>query len=385
MALAGIVAVALIVRTLRPAPVDVTGVTVRRGPLTVSITEDGRTRIRDRYAVSAPITGLLRRSRLKAGDPIRRGAIVGYILPLAPALLDARAKAETQASYAAALAQVDEAEAAVAGAHTAAEVAQREARRQWALLEGGATSVQAVEQAAGIALMRAADLARADAALNAAREEASRRLAAARTPSIPGDSDLYEVRAPASGQVLRLLVESEGVVQSGTPLIEIGDPRRLELVVDVLSTDAVTIPPGARVIVDRWGGDAPLRGRVDRIEPSAFTSLSSLGVEEQRVNVIATLEESPAARPLGDGYQIEAQIVTWETPSTLLVSAGALFRVADGWAVYTVSGDHARSTPVTIGHSDGKWVQVLSGLKEGDLVVAYPGDNITDGSVVRIE
>lgn len=167
--------------------------------------------------------------------------------------------------------------------------------------------------------------------------------------------------------------------------MEVGDPGHLELVIDVLSTDAVTIPAAAPVVIDRWGGPETLHGRVDRIEPAAFTSLSSLGVEEQRVNVIATLDETASRPQLGDGYQVEARIVTWQSPASLRVIAGALLRHEGGWAVYLIRGGRARLTPVTIGRSDGKLVEVLDGVREGDIVIAYPGDNILEGSPVKAE
>jgi HlyD family secretion protein len=173
------------------------------------------------------------------------------------------------------------------------------------------------------------------------------------------------------------------VVQAGAPLLEIGDADDLELVIDVLSTEAVAIRVGADVVVDRWGGSEPLHGRVERIEPLAFTKISSLGVEEQRVNVIAALDAPAGSNTLGDNYQVEARIVTWQGASALLVASGALFRYAEGWAVYRVVDGRARRTSVTIGRSDGKWVEVQAGLGEGDSVVAYPGDNLSDGSLVR--
>jgi HlyD family secretion protein len=199
-----------------------------------------------------------------------------------------------------------------------------------------------------------------------------------------GAPERFEVRAPVEGEVLRVLQESEGVVQPGAPLLEVGDSRALEIVVDVLTSDAVDIVPGAPVRITRWGGDSALRAHVHRVEPSAFTRISALGVEEQRVNVLIDLDE-PRERwaALGDGFRVEASIEVWRAADALQVPAGAVFRHDSGWAVFRVSGGRAALTPVTIGRRSGTAAQVLEGLEPEDTVVVYPGDNVVDG--IRVE
>lgn len=369
--------------TLRPHPVPVETATATRGTLLVTVDEDGRTRVKDRYLISAPLAGTVARTGLRPGDSVDRGAIVARITPTAAPLLDLRSRAESEARVAAARAALSQAGTVVERARAAHALAARDSDRQRALLRDGATAPQLAEQAQTAEQMRREEVASAQFGLRVAASELRlARAALARIGAPAGEAFL--VRAPVGGEVLRVPQESEAVVQPGTPLVEIGNPLALEVVVDVLTSDAVEIRPGARVSIDRWGGDSALAGRVRRIEPSAFTQLSALGVEEQRVNVIIDLDLAHArAAQLGDGYRVEASISIWEGHDRLMVPAGAVFRQGDGWATYVVEGGRASLRPLQLGRRNNAAVEVLGGLSAGERVVLYPADNVTDG--VRTE
>jgi HlyD family secretion protein len=366
---------------LRPAAVPVETAGAARGTLKVTVDEDGRTRVTDRYTVSAPLAGTVARPALRAGDSVRQGQVVTRLVPLAPPLLDPRARTEAEARVAAARAALSQAGTAVTSARAATDYARRDVERLRALLGPGAASRQAVDEAELAAQTRQEDLASAQFGERVAASELRLAQAAlARLGRGAGAADQFLVRAPVRGIVLRLFQESEGAVQPGSPLMEIGDPAALEAVVDVLTTDAVDIRPGAPVRLERWGGDSALSGHVHRVEPSAFTRLSALGVEEQRVNVVIHLDE-PRARwaTLGDGFRIEASILTWERRNRLLVPGGAVFRQGDGWAVYVAEAGRARLRSIEIGRRNDAEVEVVRGLREGDRVVLYPTDNVLEG------
>jgi HlyD family secretion protein len=370
---------------LRPHPVAVETTLASRGTLLVTVDEDGRTRVKDRYLVSAPLAGTVARIGLKPGDSVDRGAIVARIVPAAAPLLDPRSRAESQARVAAARAAMSQAGTTVERARAAHGLATRDAERQRMLLRGGATAPQMVEQAETAERMRQEELASSEFGLKVAASELRLAQAALARIGAPGREE-FTVRAPVRGHVLRVLQESEAAVQPGTPLLEIGNPLALEVVVDVLTTDAVDIRPGAPVRIERWGGDSALTGHVHRVEPSAFTRLSALGVEEQRVNVIIDLDPARArwAR-LGDGYRVEASIAIWEGHDRLTVPAGAVFRHGDGWATYVVDRGRARLRAVELGRSNGSLVEVLQGLSPGIRVILYPTDNVTDGVRAEIQ
>ncbi len=385
----GLLAVAIVttlVLAWRPEPVAVDLGTAARGPMVVTVDEDGRTRVKDRYTVSAPLAGTLVRIALRAGDSVRQGQVVAQVVPPATPLLDPRAREESAARVAAAVAARRQAAAAVERARAAHDQARREAERQRTLHAAGATAAQEAEQAETSERMRAEELTSAEFGLRVADSELRLARAALLRLESPtaGAPQRFEVRAPVGGEVLRVIQESEGVVQPGTPLLEIGDPRALEIVVDVLTSDAVDILPGAPVRITRWGGDSALRAHVHRVEPSAFTRISALGVEEQRVNVLIDLDE-PRERwaALGDGFRVEAGIEVWRAADALQVPAGAVFRHDAGWAVFRVGEGRAALTPVRIGRRSGTAAQVLGGLDPKDSVVVYPGDNVVDG--VRVE
>jgi HlyD family secretion protein len=365
---------------LRPKPVAVETALVHRGTLIVSVNEDGRTRVRERYLISAPLAGTLTRLRLKPGDSVGRGAPVARVIPNAPPLLDPRSRAEAQARVAAAKAEVARAQTSLQQSRAAHEFSRRETERQRALLKEGATASQIAEQAELNERLRREDVAGAEAAVRIAASDL--RLAQAALARLGrGSPEQLVIRSPVRGKILRVMQESESSVLPGTPLLEIGDPEALEVVVDVLSTDAVEIRPGAPVQIQRWGSDSVLRGHVHRVEPSAFTRLSALGVEEQRVNVIIYLD-GPAARltALGDGYRVEASIVVWTGRDQLLVPEGAVFRQDDGWATYVLSNGRTRVRPVELGRKNSAQVEVRNGLDLGERVVLYPTDRVRDGT-----
>lgn len=378
LALALALAIAL---GLRPSPVAVETSAVARGTLRVTVDEDGRTRVTDRYTITAPLAAMIVRPTLRAGDSVRQGEIVARLVPVASPLLDPRSRAQAEARVAAAQAALSQAGALVSSAAAAAEFATREAGRQRVLGQGGAVSRQAVEEADLAERTRREALASAQFGERVAASEVRlARAALARLDRGTAAGEEFPVRAPVRGILLRLMQESEAVVPAGSPLMEIGDPRSLEAVVDVLTTDAVDIRAGAPVRLERWGGDSALSGHVDRVEPSAFTRLSALGVEEQRVNVIVR-PDAPSATwtALGDGFRVEASILTWEGRNRLIVPGGAVFRQGAGWATYVVDAGRARLRPIEIGRRNDSEVEVVRGLRAGEKVVLYPTDNVGDG------
>ena len=372
---------------LRPSRVAVETAAVARGTLRITVDEDGRTRVVDRYTITAPLAAMVARPALRAGDSVRQGEIVARLVPVASPLLDPRSRAQAEARVAAAQAALSQAGAQVASAAAAAEFAAREAARQRVLGQGGAVSRQSVEQAD--LTERTAREALASAQFGervTASEVRLARAALARLDRGTAVAEEFPVRAPVRGVLLRVIQESEAVVPAGAPLMEVGDPASLEAVVDVLTTDAVDIRPGAPVRLERWGGDAALNGYVHRVEPSAFTRLSALGVEEQRVNVIVRPAAPRSAwAVLGDGFRVEASILTWEGRNRLIVPGGAVFRQGSGWAVYVVDGGRARLRTIEIGRRNDSEVEVVRGLREGDRVVIYPTDNVGDGVRVAVE
>jgi HlyD family secretion protein len=345
--------------------------------LSVTVNEQGKTRIRQRYSISAPVTGQLRRIPFKPGADVRAGdTVLAVIDPIAPALLDARTRALAEARRDAAAANLEK-------ARITHDFAVSELRRLERLYGEKAISTQELETAQ----WRESSTAREQTAAESAWRQAEAELAAFE-PSPDGATPSHlkptEVRAPVDGQVLRVFEENARVVFAGTPLLEIGDPADLEVVIEVLSRDGAAIAPGARVELDQWGGGDPLVARVRLVEPSAFLKVSALGVEEQRVNVIADLRTPPAQRrSLGDGFRVEARIVAWESPQTLKVPSGALFRRGGQWTAFVVASGRARLRSVTVGYSSSAETQILDGLKEGDTVIVYPGDRIREGQRVR--
>jgi HlyD family secretion protein len=364
-----------------PKPVVVDVSTLQHGPLDVEVDEDGQTRVHDRFVVAAPITGNLQRIELDPGAAVKAGDIVARIDPPDPALLDERSRREATARLSAAIAHQRGAEIAIARATLARDAAVREAGRTRTLDQRGAIPASERERAEDQEQLAIRDL----AAAQTERASAAAEVAVAR--AVLGDagpqqaSRTVPVSAPATGQVLRVVRDSAGPVAAGAPLIELGDPHALEVVIDVLSSDAARITPGMEVAIEAWGGERALRGSVRRVEPSAFTRISALGVEEQRVKVIAAIADPPAA--LGDGFRVEARIFTWRGQGVLTVPASAVFRDKDRWAVYAVEAGRARLRPIEIGHRGRLDVELVSGLAPGATVILHPTDQIADGIAIR--
>ena len=373
----------------RPQPVSVDLATVVRGPLQVSVSDDGETRVRDMFVVSAPLAGHMRRIELEAGDSVIAGeTIVARIEPSDPSLLDRRSEAEVRAGIRASEA---------ARVHAAAELRRAQAERDFAVTElkryEGLAASRTISQNDLESARRRARTAEAavDEAVAGLRvseselEQAKARLMApGRNGDRSADCDCVTVKSPVSGRVLQVLAESEGIVASGAPLVEIGDPGKLEIVTDLLSTDAVKVRTGQRALIEGWGGDHALEGVVRRVEPYGFTKISALGVEEQRVKVVIDLAE-PAERwrHLGHGYRVEPRIVLWESKDVLKVPLSSLFRQGGDWAVFVSRDGRARLQTVTIGNMNGIDAEVLKGVAAGDAVVVHPSDRVSDGA--RIE
>jgi HlyD family secretion protein len=365
---------------LRPQPIAVDLGTATRGALRVMLEQEGRTRVLDRYVVASPVTGHARRIPLEVGQSVALGATVAELEPLRADTLDARRQAEAAARIAAVESTLSGTEQRASAAASAAELAQAELQRVRALRLQGHVSAAAEDRAASDAQRFGAEQRSAQFAVAAARHE----LEAARTllhyAGKPSGAGLVTVRAPVAGKVLKIAHKSEGSVASGQPLVEIGDPGALEVEVDLLSADAVRIPPGTRVVFERWGGDGVLEGVVRVVEPAGFTKVSALGVEEQRVWVIVAFT-SPASQwqRLGDGYRVEASFILWEGKDILQIPASAVFRDGEGWAVFAVEQGRAVKRSVQVGQRTGLLAQITSGLQAGDSVISHPDDRVRDG------
>jgi HlyD family secretion protein len=371
---------AALVFSLLPGPVVVEIAKVRVGALQVTVDEDGETRAHDRFVVSAPVAARVARIELHEGDPVTQGQIVANLWPLP---LSARERVEQLARISAAEAQLREAGERVRRAQTDHEQARRDSQRMGKLAADGMVSRQEAEQAQVAETTTANEL--EAARFRASSAEAELKVARAALLALeasPGSTARIQMRSPVRGKVLRIPEKSERVVASGTALITIGDPTRLEVVVDLLSTDAVKVKAGMPVWIEGWGGDKPLRARIRLIEPYGFTKISALGVEEQRVNVIADFVDPPGS--LGDGYRVEAKIVIWSSDSTLKIPVSALFRRGETWTVFVVENGRAVLREVRIGHRGALEAEVLEGLKVDETVIRHPSNDISEGTRVRI-
>jgi HlyD family secretion protein len=366
---------------LWPRPVVVELTSVSRGPLVVTVDEEGRTRVRDRFIVAAPVAGRVLRIDLAPGDRVARGEVIARVQPESPALLDARTRAEAVAALESAEASLGHARAEEQRARAALSHAQHELTRTRQLTAAGATATQDLDAREAEAKLADETANAAAFAVRVASAEVTRARARVMTSVSGTAGGTVLVKAPVDGVVLQRLRESESVVPAGEPLVEIGDPSRLEIVTDLLSTDAVRVRPGARATIEQWGGDSALVATVQRIEPSGFTKVSALGVEEQRVNVVLEfVDVGEDCAPLADGYRVEARIVLWEAPDVLKVPTNALVRDGARWAVYVASDGRARRTIVELGRQTGREAEVTSGLSEGTVVIVHPGDLIRDGA-----
>lgn len=380
-----------------PKPVDVETAQVTEGPLRVSVREDGITRIREKYVVSAPVSGRLSRIKLHEGDEVRSDdTLVAVILPSEPAILDARSQAEARARVQAAESSLKRAGASSEQARINHDLAKSKFTRSKNLLPQRAISQDEYDTAKGEFLASEQTIKTATFETEVAKFELDMARAAARQftskSSIEGAGlgssesvEPFEIITPVSGKVLRVFQESSTVVTVGTPLIEVGDPQKLEIEIDVLSTDATQIRPGSELTIEHWGGKEPLRGHVRVIEPAAFTKVSSLGVEEQRVNIIADFEELPERiATLGDGYRVEARITIEELKNAILVPNSSLFRFERQWHVLTVVGNAAVMKPVTLGLQNETHTQIVEGLSQGESVIVYPSDDLESGTSIRV-
>ncbi len=368
----------------RPLPVDIAA--TQRAPLRVTVEEEGRTRVIDRYVVSAPVAGYARRIELDVGDTVAQGQTLVALEPLRSEVLDPRSRATAEARVAAAQATLQVAEQNARAAATDADIAKKEFVRRKTLAADGRISREERDRAEASMQRTEAAQRSATFAVDVAHHEleAARtalEYSAARANGITPEQ--VEVHAPISGHVLSIPRQSEGVVTAGQALIEVGDPAALEIEIEVLSADAVRIQAGMPVEFTRWGGTDPLQGRVRTVEPTGFTKISALGVEEQRVRIIADLT-TPADTwmRLGDGYRVEADFILWQGEDVLQIPASALFRNGDGWAVFRVDGSRARLQPVEIGHNNGFAAEIISGLEVDDRVIVHPSDAVEDN--VRI-
>lgn len=383
------VVVLVLVFAFWPRPVLVDTAEVVSGPMQVFVTDDGETRIHDIFRISAPLAGRVLRIASEVGDDVIAGeTVVATLQQTDPTFLDVRSQSEREAAVRAAEAAVSLAEAEVGRARAEMDFAHADLERARGLKVGETISSRALQRAEVDVQTKKAALEEAQSMLSVRRYE----LETARAALIlPGGEEgtvnapcCIQLNSPTNGKVLQVLHKSEGVVAAGTPLLEIGDPSDLEIVVDLLSSDAVNVTEGARVAIDEWGGERMLNGRVRRVEPYAFTKTSALGIEEQRVNVVIDFTDSrESRRALAHGYRVVANIVVWEGDNEVQVPIGALFRVGEAWGVFAVEDGRARLKLVEIGRRNTNHAQVAGGLAPGDKVVLYPSDQISDGTRIK--
>lgn len=379
---------------IRPQPVAVDLGVVTRGSMQITVQDDGRTRIREKYVVSTPVSGRLIRIDWKPGDAVFAGeTTLAVIEPTDPALLDPRALAEARARVKAAEARLSQIEPQLEFAGRRLEFTETEFKRNRELAEKNLVSQTALKEAA--LAFNSAQSQHAEALFAQTIAEYELRMARAVLLHTQDQSTLdaeeyqdispfrFPVLSPISGKVLRVMQESATIVMAGAPLMELGDPADLEIELDVLSTDAVRIQPGAPVTIEHWGGDQALTGSVRLVEPSAFTKVSALGIEEQRVNVIIDFDRTHDLSALGDGYRVEASIVVWESDDVLKVPIGALYRSGDEWAVLINQEGRAEERVIKIGKRNDQEAEVIDGLESGMEVVLHPGDRLSHGSRLK--
>lgn len=371
-----------------PKAVDVDLVLVTRGPLQVTIEEEGRTRLKDRFVVTAPTAGYLERVKNKVGDAVRKGQVVMVLEPLRSPVLDPRSRAEATAAVNASEAGLNAAMERESAAAADADYTEKRLERLKNLYAKGSIAKDQYDQIEAETKKARAVQRSAKAAVEVSRADLERAKTLLQNYSLDkktASANKVYVSAPAAGNIFRIYRESEGAVNVGEPLMEIGNSKNLEIRVEVLSSDAVKIKKGSTVFIKRWGGDGTLEGKVRIIEPSGFTKISSLGVEEQRVLVIADITSPPEIwRSLGDGYRLEAHFVVWEAKDVLQVPTSSLFRVGkDEWAVFVEVKGKARQRVVKTGQRNGLTAEVISGVSEKEKVIAHPDDSITEGTRVH--
>ncbi len=365
--------------TLRPKPLVIETGRVARGRMQVTIDEDGQTRAHDRFTLAAPIAGRLSRIRLHEGDSVTPQTVIATISPLP---IDAREVARTRAEIESLEALRKEAVQYVERAEADHEQTQRDVARYTDLQRQDVVPRQTLEQAQTAEKRAAKEVAGARFKVQSAEAEIAR--ARAGLISIEETQEksgrIVELRSPVASRILRILEPSEHVVTAGTPVVSLSNPSKIEIVIDLLSTDAVKVKPGATVSIEGWGGPKALRARVRMVEPYGFTKVSALGIEEQRVNVIADFLEPPAG--LGDGYRIDARIVIWESPDVLIAPGSALFRDGDRWSVFVVEAGRARRRSVEVGHRTALETEIIRGLNPGEAVILHPPNDLKEGAAV---
>jgi HlyD family secretion protein len=385
----GVIAIAVIICVMLvwgfwPQPVSVEAIAVSNAPLTVTIEEEGRTRVLERYVLAAPVDGVACRIQMYVGDAVEQGQTILSITPLESRVLDPRSRAEAHARVAAATSALESARDQAESFQAASVFYSSEVKRLQPLFEKGVISKGAFDKAE-------MDVLTANAKMRSSRhavEVASYELQAAETTlkytagSRSGDPAIsVPVVSPVTGKILKIQRKCEGPVRTGETLLEVGNTSILEVEVDVLSADAVKIKPGMKVLFDRWGGEQPLEGMVRLIEPVGFTKISALGVEEQRVLIIADFISEPELwQRLGDGYRVEARFIIWHDDNVLQVPASSLFRYQQGYAVFVVENRRAVRRVVKVGQRNGLIAQILEGVKKGEVVINHPSDEVEDGS-----
>jgi HlyD family secretion protein len=394
--LAAMAAVAAVTWFAWPRPVLVDLATAARGPMEVTVDDDGKTEVRHVYTVSAPIAGKVLRISHPAGDPgISRHVgdqvtadetVVAVMQPMAPSFVDVRLREQLEAEVAAADAAIAQAQADVRRLQAALDLSRTELRRAETLARTNTISAQALDKARSDVETNDAALASAKAQIDVRRSQraslSAQLIDPASAVAASNSSCCVQIRAPVTGRVLKIIQDSEAVVPAGAPLLEIGDPLDLDVVADLLSTDAVQISAGSPVRIDGWGG-SPIQGRVTRVDPAGFLKVSALGIEEQRVHVTIDFIDPPEAwSRLGHDYRVVVHVTVWGGEQVLNIPVGALFRRGDDWAVFSVREDRAHTTLVQIGHRNNRAAEVLSGLSAGDRVVLHPSDRVTDGITV---
>lgn len=377
------VIVGLLTMWLVPTPTKVDVTSVSREAMTVTVDGEGKTRVRDRYVVAAPVAGRLRRIALRRGDAIKSGQLIAQIDPLPLSPLDPRQRAEAVARVNAAEDAKREIDRMVERNKATYDQARRELDRSENLTRSGVISRQELErsQTAVSTSLREYEATRSRAESAAHEVEVARAALLAGNQSQGSPAASVKVHAPTGGRVLSVIEESERVIVAGAPLVEVSNPANLEVVIELLSTDAVKVSPGARVFIEAWGGPAALEAQVRLIEPSAFTKVSALGIEEQRVNVIADLTTPSTA--LGDGYRVEARIVVWQDENVLQVPVSALFRRDDVWSLFVVEDGRARLRTVEVGQRTPFAAQIKSGVEADEEVIVHPANEIADGTRVQ--
>ncbi len=374
---------------LRPRALEVEIAEAKLGPLTVSVFEEGKTRIRQRYVVSPPVAGYLQRIEHRAGARIEVGkTVLATLTPEPSSFLNPRSHAEAEARVQMAEATRQQRAAQLERAEAARGLADRDLGRARELKKSGAISVKDLDASENQAAILEREQSMMVFGVRTAEFELAQAQAALMQTQNPTSADgsvpPLQIVAPVDGVILKVFEESARVVTPGTPLLEVGDPTDLEAEIDLLSSDAAAVRPGADVSIEQWGGDRPLRGRVTTVEPGGFTKVSSLGVEEQRVKVrVDFVEQPPAGYRIGDRFRVEARIVTWHGPEVLQIPAGALFRRGNDWMTFTVVSGTARRRRVEVGHLNGVAAEVTGGLERGQSVVVHPPDALEEGARVR--